>query len=593
MKTIKIIIISLLVGFNLTSCDFLEKEPTNITPENYFRNEADVVSWLTGTYAILAQSPYYGNEYLYLVGGDDLGHYGGANRSPNKSGLICNNANTSDPAVAGLWFVLYVGINRANILLERIDAVPDMDEENRKQYKAEARFLRAFYYYTLVECWGDVPFKTTSTEDAYDLDIPRTDKQTIYDFIIREMYGCAEDLKSAKELDYLPGHVSKSAAWGILARVYMFRAGEPKRDKMVGLANNTTDAQIAEYFKKASYYAQLVRNEGHSLTAKYWDFFIDLCSDKYNTALNKDGARANESIWEVEFAGNRSTDVRVEGRIGNIIGIPGKDLSSKSSITGAGDPGYAYAFIWSTPKLLELYEKNKDIDRCNWNIAPFTYTQSAGEGTPVDGREFVKGKMAEVQTQYWDKSFSYPTIIKDNSGKIIGGDRETTNDPSKNRNRAAAKYRREYEADKKSKNDTSINFPLLRYSDILLMIAEAENEVNHGPNALAYECINEVRERAGISKLSGLDEAGFRKAIKDERAMELCFEYTRRSDLIRWGDYYALMQEQVSKAQSDDSWKFGVNVYNYFNIPKTYNYFPIPTTETGTNGAIKINNPGW
>ena len=132
------------------------------------------------------------------------------------------------------------------------------------------------------------------------------------------MYGSAEDLKSAQDLNYLPGRVSKSAAWGMLARVYMFRAGEPKRDKEVGLANNTTSAEITEYFKKASYYAQLVKNEGHSLTAKYWDFFIDICSDKYNTALNKDGAKANESIWEVEFAGNRSTDVRAEGRIGNI-----------------------------------------------------------------------------------------------------------------------------------------------------------------------------------------------------------------------------------------------------------------------------------
>ena len=50
------------------------------------------------------------------------------------------------------------------------------------------------------------------------------------------MYGSAEDLKSAQDLNYLPGRVSKSAAWGMLARVYMFRAGEPKRDKEVGLA---------------------------------------------------------------------------------------------------------------------------------------------------------------------------------------------------------------------------------------------------------------------------------------------------------------------------------------------------------------------
>ena len=151
MKTIKIIIISLLVGLNLTSCDFLEKDPTYTTPENFFKNEADAASWLTGTYAILGQSSFYGNEFLYLVGGDDLGHYGGANRGPNKSGLICNNANTSDPAVAALWYTLYSGINRANIFLENIDAVPDLNDDTRKQYKAEARFLRAFYYFTLVE----------------------------------------------------------------------------------------------------------------------------------------------------------------------------------------------------------------------------------------------------------------------------------------------------------------------------------------------------------------------------------------------------------------------------------------------------------
>ena len=111
---------------------------------------------------------------------------------------------------------------------------------------------------------------------------------------------------------------------------------------------------------------------------------------------------------------------------------------------------------------------------------------------------------------------------------------------------------------------------------------------------LAYECINAVRERAGIKKLAAnLDEESFRKAIKDERAMELCFEYTRRFDLIRWGDYYKLMQEQVDKAQADESWKFGINVYTYFNIPKSYNYFPIPANEIGSNGAIKTNNPGW
>jgi hypothetical protein len=175
--------------------------------------------------------------------------------------LICNNANTSDPAVAALWYTLYSGINRANIFLENIDAVPDMNDDTRKQYKAEARFLRAFYYFTLVECWGDVPFKTTSTEDAYNLSIPRTDKQTIYDFIIKEMYGSAEDLKSAQDLNYLPGRVSKSAAWGMLARVYMFRAGDLNVTRKWVWLTTRLVPRLQNISKKASYYAQLVKNE--------------------------------------------------------------------------------------------------------------------------------------------------------------------------------------------------------------------------------------------------------------------------------------------------------------------------------------------
>ena len=66
-----------------------------------------------------------------------------------------------------------------------------------------------------------------------------------------------------------------------------------------------------------------------------------------------------------------------------------------------------------------------------------------------------------------------------------------------------------------------------------------------------YQCSKRTCRNQKTS--ANLDEESFRKAIKDERAMELCFEYTRRFDLIRWGDYYKLMQEQVDKAQADES----------------------------------------
>ena len=577
MKAIKSIIIILAVAMGLGSCDFLDKEPTSTTTGNYFNNESEAESYLRGVYAILTQISFYGNEYYYLAGGDDLEFYGGAGRSPHASGMICNNATSSDSYTTAFWYTLYSGINRANTFLEEVGNVPDMNENNRKNYIAEARFLRAFYYFNLVQGWGDVPFRTSSTQSVVGLQIERTSKDVIYDFICKEMEECAEDLKSAADLAFLPGRISKSAAWGILARAYMFRAGEHFRD---GSAPDA--AKIKEYFTQAGKFAKLVKSEGgHSLAPNYWDFFIDECANRYNTT-------GNESIWEAEFTGNYMTDTRTEGRVGNIIGIQAPDLSSQTNMTGKSDPGYGYCFFWSTPKLYQLYLDNGDINRMNWNIAPFQYTQSVS-GKGVDGRLFEQGKMSEVKRQYWNKSYRYGDMP---TGSNIG-DREK-NTPTTDYGRMCGKWRREYENDKKNKNFTSINFPILRYADVLLMIAECENEVNGNPTQEAYDAINEVRRRAGIQPLSGLNHEEFRQAVKDERAMELCFEMTRRFDLIRWGEFVKNMNELAPIAKSGVNWNLGPsNVYTYFQVSSAYNYLPIPSNEMAVNNMITKNNPGW
>lgn len=585
MKTLKTIILSL-TCLTVASCDFLDKEPTKLTPEVYFNNAGEAASFLTSVYAPLASQNYYGNEYMFMVCGDDLSHYGGG-RNPQSNGAIaCNNANSSSPQFSNLWQTLYTGIDRANTFLENVDKTADISDKLRLQYKSEARFMRAFYYFTLVQGWGDVPFKVTSTNSVTGLDIPRTDKQTIYDFIITEMSECAEGLSTAAELGYKPGHVSKSAAWGILARVYLFRAGEHFRDK-----TSPDETKIQEYFKQASIYAQKVMGQGHDLTDNYWDVFIDICSNKYNSTGK------NESIWEVEFSGDYTSEIRAEGRIGNLLGIKCPDVSNDQSLLDAKDPGFGYAYFWSTPKLYELYVNNGDLERMNWSIAPFEYVE-ATKGKGITGRQFEFGKIKEVKEQYWDVSYSYGEGNKD---KKTGDFEKTEADSEKNYSRACGKYRREYElyGSKKNKNYTSINVPLLRYSDVLLMVAEAENETNGQPTALAYQCLNKVRERAGIKTYpeGSLDKAAFRQAVKDERAMELCFEYTRRYDLIRWGEYVKNMNELSARAQqgANANWSTGpsYSVYTFFKITDAYNYFPIPDSEMSVNKAITQNNPGW
>ena len=604
MKSLKIAIFTLFAGFTLASCDFLDKEPYELVPESYFNTASEANSFLTSVYAPLASQHFYGNYYMHMVGTTDMEHYGGARNAYSSGASACNNATSSSPLFNYLWKTLYKGVDRACTFLENIDRVPanEISDALREQYRSEARFLRAFYYFTLVQGWGDVPFRTTATNSVEGLSVPRTDKETIYNFIVTEMSECADGLLSAADLSYQPGRISKSTCWGILARVYLFRAGEHYRDNEAGDAT-----AIQEYFRQASHYAQLVRGEGHDLAENYWDVFIDICSDQYNTT-------ANESIWEIEFAGNYTSETRGEGRIGNMIGIAAPNLANKDDLIGRSDPGYGYAYYWCKPKLFELYEANGDIERMNWTISPFEYVQAVS-GDGVTGREFFAGKLDEVKQQYWDKSYQYgepQNGVNDKGEPIYNkiGDYErnfnnnSDNNRNKNYSRACAKYRREYENPdlKKNQNYTSINFPVLRYSDVLLMIAEAENEIN-GDMTLAYECLNEVRDRAGISTYAEgrMSQEEFRQAVKDERAMELSFEYLRRYDLIRWGEYISSVNELAPRAMQglDANWNRGNTgndnsypCYPYFQIPESYNYFPIPDSEISTNTEM-TQNPGW
>lgn len=612
MRTItKITFLSLLVACGFSSCDFLEKEPNKAVPENYFRSSSDVEIARTGVYATLASGSFYGNSYMNLVAGDDLTYYGGGSNRIANSGLICNNATTGDGAVSGLWLALYNGIDRANFFLEQIDKVQDVDMTDaiRVRYKAEARFLRAFYYFNLVQHWGDVPFKvesTYSTGSVSGKDIPRTDKNEIYAFIAKEMDEVADEetggLPTASELGYLPGYISKSTAWGILARVYLFWAGEHKRD------NQPAPAETQERFRLAAEYGKKVMGQGHKLAEKYWDVFIDMCSDQYNTT-------ANESIWEVEFAGDYKGSVRSEGRVGNNFGPSGGDYSSDSELVGKSDPGNSYNFLQGTPKLFELYGYDlsrpaagiKD-DRFIWNLMPFSYRGRVKDDNTspkgVLGRTFINKDLYEWVTGpdgYQSRSYEYDGV---DEGKLVDnkvtqlGDVYRTVPTTPSYDVGCGKFRREYETvAKRSKNFTSINFPLLRYSDVLLMVAEAENEANGGPTEEARNCYNEVRRRAGVSEDAadyGSQET-FRRAIKDERARELCFEFLRRGDLIRWGDFIEAMHEQAASAQAGIGWNsIGKNVGpSFFNVPDSYCYFPIPEVEIAVNKLITVNNPGW
>ncbi|SEW35323.1 RagB/SusD family nutrient uptake outer membrane protein [Chitinophaga arvensicola] len=330
--------------------------------------------------------------------------------------------------------------------------------------------------------------------------------------------------------------ISKTTIAGILARVCLTMAGYP-------LLDNSKYAEALKWASKVkasgehSLITQAVAPDGDN-NSGFSQVFVNEMQDKYDV---------RETMWEAEEKGNRADGYVANGRVGNDIGIG-------YTAANYADSGYCYGTIRITERLYKLYGKG-DL-RKNWAIGAFSYTAAGAR-----------------------------TYFADN--KIY--------------DRAAAKWRRTYETlTPKDKNYNGANFPLLRYADVLLMLAEAENQVN-GPTAVAYDAINMVRRRgyglpvtaasADADLTPGLGKQAFQQAIQDERSRELCFEAMRRADLIRWGIFIPTMKAVAAEFKAyNGTYAYGANAGN--NVSERNVLYPIPSSEMTVNKAA-VQNPGW
>jgi hypothetical protein len=253
-------------------------------------------------------------------------------------------------------------------------------------------------------------------------------------------------------------------------------------------------------------------------------------------------------MFEVEFYGNGLEQTNETGRLGLYNGIQQQNASD--------DHPYAYGFYDATKYLFRLYEEN-DARRW-WNIADYSYTL-------VDGIVTEQPRNSNVE-----------------DGNC-------------------AKWRAKYIPERPlSRNNSSINFPVIRYADVLLMIAECANELE-GVTAEAIDAINQVRIRAGAStiKLGDYDQESLRKFIREERTRELCYEVPRRMELRRHGpDYFKQQLETLRSTEMNDKNKpLGYDLDNVRSLPaqnfaEKHIYFPIPQSELNVNTHCEQTN-GW
>ena len=143
-------------------------------------------------------------------------------------------------------------------------------------------------------------------------------------------------------------------------------------------------------------------------------------------------------------------------------------------------------------------------------------------------------------------------------------------------------------------NDGGINTKVLRFADVLLIYAETLNEVNSAPTDAAYGAINEVRKRAGLINLTGLDKDTFRKAVYLERRLELFGEGHRWFDLIRQGKYISTMQNFHNTLRDFPNPATTSTFVIEKNIQSHFTLMPIPKGQLDILKLdVKIQNPGY
>lgn len=591
----------------LPACSFLDTDPQIIPDDGYYNSEQKLIYGLAGVYGVLNSEALYGNYYsLQIANADDLCYFNNYNNSESRPDRYNHSAGTA--TIYDTWSKLYEGIKNANRYIEAVEKTeidPGKLSVDIGLYIAEARFLRAYYHFLLAQAWGDVPLrvKATTSPNPNDVQMAATPQEQVLKWCADEIEATIPDLY--EPIDNTPSRVSQTVAQGILARVYLFMAGESVK-QIDGLDKK-------EMYRRAAYWAnEVIASHKHDLNESYEEIFINMIRDQYDTQFH-------ESMWEAEFLGDRTSATDwTNGRIGDLIGLRSQSRTTNYSEWACN---YSYGYYNGSYTLWQLYwENDRTADetasatvidkRLTWNLPGYNYRGMNNQ------KISYKNKAGETVTRYLQQTqsmFKTPWVYNNNFAMpdIEGLDQTIENafdpadlvyDPTVMcAVRNAGKWRREtvYEKQMSAKSlYTTINFPILRYADVLLMYAEAINEYAGAPDDQAKEAIREIRKRTGVKTDESLlgDYRSFRDLVRNERGRELAFEGLRKWDLIRWGTFVEKMHNAGTNQPTENKYRnVSYTNYasaNYANVTARHIYLPIPTKELAVNHALR-QNPLW
>lgn len=509
-RNYKMISAGVMLLISIIACDkkLNVTDQNNPTQESYFKTAAELQNGVNSIYSTLRAAELVGREWYFVhdMRGGETWAGGAQLEAPRAELLKQASPATTNAVMTSVWNGCYQMINKANLVLSKAPGVTD-NTSLRDRLVGEAGFLRAWAYFELVSQWGDVPVYTEpiTSPTGYKGKSPAAE---IYTLIITDLTDAVAKLPVSYSSTDL-GRATRGAANTLLGRVQM---------------------QKGDYAAAKAALLAVVNSGQYSLVNFLWNFDGDVAN---GPTVVTTGHEANaESVFEVFFQDRG-------------------DNNFNWGYTGELQP----PFNWGPQTV-----RNQEYGQAWGNVIPSDRLLNEFEAT--DPR--YKMTFWEVGDIILTKGGTAPGVVLTASDLNV--------DPSIKNGVSLKRIYKKYSIldwMMESFKTTGINQRLMRYADVLLMLAECETELGNFAQAGTY--INMVRARPGVNMppvvLTSKNQA--LRAVMHERSVELAGEGVNNIDILRWRKkgYFPSIMADPKAGQVD--------------------LFPIPFSETSTNPALQ------
>lgn len=597
----KIYSFGLLLCLLITSCndDFLEKAPgVDLTEDFVFTNKANLDVFINTIYRYGVHSNFrYGNYASFpfskttnfgsIHPSSSISDEGDASQQPgtegnniwNSGNILPTNIHTAEDI---RYYIRWIAIRQINLVLKRINEVPDIDENYKNRVINEIKFIRALNYMEMLKRYGGMPIVTEVYEAGAPIVNPRATFEECVNFILEDLEGAIINLPATHSASET-GRATKVAAAALKSEVLLY-AASPQYNTATPVLSMTNAADnklicYGSYDANRWKLAADAAKEALDLATANNYLLVDVVANRNPNDLNNGtlGPLGNYRVsWEVP--NNSEVIMMYQGGANRANGVTANYWDPLSFWNPR-----SFGSFWSGITVpLNFFKKYEKLDG-----TPQTWEATGGTD--------LMAKYAQLDPRF-KQSMTYTTAYHFSSfnfAEIYEGGRDY---PGCNGGMWLRKYI--------PRNGNNAYFPMdiiFRVNELYLNYAEALNEASGVPPIEAYNAVNTIRNRSAMPNLpAGLTKDQFRERVRNEIAIEMLNDDHRFWDVKRWliaqqegvmqGDFHGI---KITRTGTAPNYKYSWLPYKFETriFPDKMYLHPLPLNEVQKGNLIQ--NPGW